>query len=62
MYSAVKITIYDNVLSLLLKLESLSDTVTPSFGGKTECIAYVCQDLFFTRVDVTSVIYQNTMQ
>jgi hypothetical protein len=51
----------DPFLLFMLSFD-LSGIVTPGSGGKTECIAYVGQDPFPTHVDITSVIYQKTMQ
>jgi hypothetical protein len=35
--------------------DEASEVVTPGSGGKTECIAYVCQDLFSTHMLTSQV-------
>jgi hypothetical protein len=47
-----------------LHVGPMAGIVTPGFRSKTECIDSICvpRSIFHTYVDVTSVIYQKTMQ
>jgi hypothetical protein len=42
--------------SAILSLKGDNTSITPGFGGKTESIAYVCQDPFSTHM-LTSHVY-----